>query len=279
MTELSPRARALLESSRSKFEPDRQDRARNEAALVVALGLTAVAVAAKSSFGAKVLSAVGKTLGISGATNAAVLTSTAVKIVIGASVVSSIAVGAATALIPRSEKPSSQPANVVATAASPASSLAAPPSAPALEVTSPSATTVETTVADSVRPPSPTRVLDAKQDHESGSTRAAPTMARPDAFPGARVPGDTATELSLIKRATSRLGAGDAQGALRAFEEHERTFPAGAFEEERTAGRVRALCALGRSSEAAALRERFLTLHGGSPYASSVRAACLSLPR
>lgn len=59
-----------------------------------------------------------------------------------------------------------------------------------------------------------------------------------------------AREVALLSRATGDLRAGRASDALKALDEHRRTFPDGILKEERRAGRVQALCALGRQAEA-----------------------------
>jgi hypothetical protein len=71
-------------------------------------------------------------------------------------------------------------------------------------------------------------------------------------------------EVAIMSRAEKELHAGRAGNALSLLNEHERRFRNGLLAEERTAARIQALCALGRVSEAEALRGRLSpkSLHG-----------------
>lgn len=81
-------------------------------------------------------------------------------------------------------------------------------------------------------------------------------------------------EVRVVGLAYSLLHSGDAAGALRALDDHDRRFPAGTLAESARVTRVLALCQLGRASEAHAERDRFLARYPASPYANRVKAAC-----
>jgi len=81
-------------------------------------------------------------------------------------------------------------------------------------------------------------------------------------------------ERALIARANDALRGGDARGALAAVAEHQRRFPSGLLVEERSAARVLALCAAGRTTDGASAREAFLATWPRSVHAAKVRSAC-----
>jgi len=80
-----------------------------------------------------------------------------------------------------------------------------------------------------------------------------------------------AQEVALLSRAAAALHDGNPTQALVALNEHEQKFPRGWLAEDRTAARIRALCALGRSTEADAVAARLspTSLHG-----QPVQGAC-----
>jgi hypothetical protein len=116
---------------------------------------------------------------------------------------------------------------------------------------------------------------------EASATEVAPAPEAPavapeapaeDASKSQRRPADRlAEEVSILSRAETELHAGRYSSALRVLEEHQRKFPRGTLTQERIAARVRALCALGRVSEAQGDLAR---LAPGSLHASRAREAC-----
>lgn len=80
-------------------------------------------------------------------------------------------------------------------------------------------------------------------------------------------------ELARIDRARGLLASGKPSETLVEVEAYRREYSAQSFADEADSLEVRALAALGRTSEARALAERFLTKRPGSPYAEPVRAA------
>ncbi len=110
--------------------------------------------------------------------------------------------------------------------------------------------------------------------------RALPRPEAPDGRPTdapkpqARSRDSLAEEVALLSRAETELHAGRPAKALLALAEHQRKFPRGALAEERTAARIQALCALGRSDEANAQLRQLLHISPNSPQEERARQAC-----
>jgi hypothetical protein len=83
-----------------------------------------------------------------------------------------------------------------------------------------------------------------------------------------------AQEVAIMSRATASLQSGRATEALRLFEEHQQKFPGGVLSEERLAGRVQALCTLGRRAQADAELARLVKASPGSPHVVRARQVC-----
>ena len=81
-------------------------------------------------------------------------------------------------------------------------------------------------------------------------------------------------EVTLLSKAQAALSRGRPQEALEALAEHAQRFPRGVLSEERAATRVRTLCALGRTREAAAELKRIETLNPTSAYLAPARESC-----
>ena len=84
-----------------------------------------------------------------------------------------------------------------------------------------------------------------------------------------------APELELIRRAMTSLRDRDPGRALALLDEHERTYPSGAFATERRGLHVVALCAAGKLLEGRSEQASFLRSDGSSPIAARVRRACV----
>ncbi len=80
-------------------------------------------------------------------------------------------------------------------------------------------------------------------------------------------------ELARVDRARGLLASGKPADTLSVVNAYRREYPTQTFADEADSLEVRALAALGRTSEARVLAERFLTKRPGSPYAEPVRAA------
>jgi hypothetical protein len=81
-------------------------------------------------------------------------------------------------------------------------------------------------------------------------------------------------EVEVLSRAGAELHAGRAEAALAAFDEHQRTFPSAVLAQERLAGRVRALCALGQLTEARIELQRLARTSPNSPHEARARKSC-----
>jgi hypothetical protein len=89
-----------------------------------------------------------------------------------------------------------------------------------------------------------------------------------------RVRDALSEEVAILSRAETDLYGGRPESALKALDEHERKFGHGVLEEERTAARIQALCALGRTAEADAEFSRLVRISPNSPHMERSRQAC-----
>ena len=119
----------------------------------------------------------------------------------------------------------------------------------------------------------------------SVAPEASPSPSAVIADPGSSRPVDVqkvvprprdglAEEVALLSRAETELRAGRPAKALLALAEHQRKFPRGTLAEERTAARIQALCALGRSDEANAQLRQLLHISPKSAHEERARQAC-----
>ena len=110
------------------------------------------------------------------------------------------------------------------------------------------------------------------------ATRVVPpdgTSHTPDSQKGApRTRDRLAEEVALLSRAETELHAGRPAKALVALAEHQSKFPRGALAEERTAARIQALCALGRTDEANLQLRQLLHISPNSALEERTRQAC-----
>lgn len=107
--------------------------------------------------------------------------------------------------------------------------------------------------------------------------RPRPVEAPPVEAPPAEAPPADATlhaEIALLRPASKALRSGDHARALRLFEDHARSFPRSVLAEERSLGRIQALCGLGRQPEARRMIDAFGRAHPGSPLTGRVKKAC-----
>lgn len=109
------------------------------------------------------------------------------------------------------------------------------------------------------------------------SSVPAPPQAEPAAkrspAPG-RSADSLAQEVAILARASSELRAGRPAAAMKSLDEHQRLFPSGVLAQERTAARIQALCALGRTKEARTALERLARTAPNSPHEARARKAC-----
>jgi hypothetical protein len=78
----------------------------------------------------------------------------------------------------------------------------------------------------------------------------------------------------LLQKGQLALSAGQPEEALGLFLQHRERCPEGTLHEERDAGRIIALCQLGRSAEAKAEREAFARGAPRSPHLLRIERAC-----
>jgi len=83
-------------------------------------------------------------------------------------------------------------------------------------------------------------------------------------------------EVAILTRAEKALHNGKAAIALKLLDEHQRRFASGALAQERSAARVQALCALGRTEEANAESARLTRRSPNSPQAAQAKRFCES---
>lgn len=146
---------------------------------------------------------------------------------------------------------------------------AAPASTPANEVPEPASALPSIDV--SALPPSPREPRRAPSPVPGASSaRFAPSSLAGKVERSATSLDD---ELARIDRARGLLASGKPSETLAEVKAYRREYSAQSFADEADSLEVRALAALGRTSEARALAERFLTKRPGSPYAEPVRAA------
>lgn len=86
--------------------------------------------------------------------------------------------------------------------------------------------------------------------------------------------GDLEAELRLIGQAQKALTSGQPNEALRALDEHQRKFPAGALSFERVGVQTVALCQSGRLSEGRAAARSYLRKVPNSVLSKRIRVAC-----
>jgi hypothetical protein len=131
-------------------------------------------------------------------------------------------------------------------------------------------------VVATVAPPTPPAPIgEAAPESPATVTPEAPVTEKrgPSASPVRSADG-LAEEVAILSRAGAELHAGRPQAALTALGEHQRKFPNGVLTQERTAARVQALCALGRTKEAQTELARLARISPNSPHEARARKAC-----
>jgi len=173
---------------------------------------------------------------------------------------------------------SSDPARVAAPS-DPAPARVAAPSDPALDTAAASPSTSDL-VAQLAAVPTPIlapQTALASQRAPSAQPALAPPSQTPPAStpsPAASGPSEVDEEVRLVGLAYSLLHDGAPAKALVVLEEHERRFPNGKLAESRRVTRILALCQSGRTADARAERDRFLSRYPRSPFTNRVRTSC-----
>ena len=125
-------------------------------------------------------------------------------------------------------------------------------------------------------PAKPAPLQPAPNDDAPASVPAVPEPPSVEkrAPAAARSADSLAQEVAILSRAGAELHAGRPTAALTALDEHQRKFPSGVLRQERSAARVQALCALGRTKEARTAFERLARTSPSSPHVVRARKAC-----
>lgn len=139
------------------------------------------------------------------------------------------------------------------------------------------------TVVPAERAPSATPMADTAQQGSSVPASLPSSEPLPAAKPltsaskpvaTSHATGSLAEEVAILSRAGAELHAGRPSAALASLSEHQRRFPAGVLSQERSAARIQALCALGRTAEAKTELARLGRTSPNSPLESRARKSC-----
>jgi hypothetical protein len=250
MRELGPASRAIVDSARGSDEPTHDDRARVRRAIDARLSADPALRRDRAPTHSE---------SASGSLAAAGKAALALKVLAAVA-----AMGLAIAVV-RSQRlaRTDDPAGKLAVSSP---SPSASPSSPTAELPPPSATPAQAVqIAPSVATASARPWGSSSKAASQGKTQR--PVAQAD-------PGGLEAEVALLGRGREAWRSGDAEQALALINEHARRYPDGALREEREAFRVALLCALGRTQEARAARDRFLVGFPDSAHAPGVTAAC-----
>jgi hypothetical protein len=261
----------LASAKEDALAPDRKAKLAAALGVGIGVGATVASVGAAKAATAAVASSKAKLT----------LSALAIKWLAGGVVVSAVVVAGATTTVrqvrearstevslreQRSPAPTSTPiASQVLPVVAPA-----PPvePAPEREIT-PAPATPERVVA-----PSPSSSAISASPRVDVAPEVAAPLAAP--LPAPEVASREATlvlarEQQMIVRARTALAAGDVAGANRALDEHDATFPNGAFAEESSVLRIDALARSGQRAAAQRAARAFLARSPASPYAARLR--------
>lgn len=270
MTELSQRARNILEEAKRADTPSVADKHRIRAKLIARLGAGALASgavigssASSAASGAGAASSTSASGGFGAVTGAAGLTGTGTavglttKISLISAIVGAVGVGVVTApwdaitgssskttgaSVDRSERLTSQTAASVAK-----------PQQPVMDDSA--ATTRKNTPSKS-------------------SNEGTPQPIRAETADVNNVTPHLEAEIELLRAAQVALQKGDSRRALSALNKHRRLFPGGMLRQEREAARAVALCELGRYDQGRQVAKRLLVDSPRSPLAQRIARSC-----
>jgi len=285
MNRLNRDARALFDRARALHEPTPADRQKVRRALAFKLPAAAIVTTVISQAAPAAAGSLGTTLPAA----------LAVKWLIGGVLLGSVGVGVLTIEGPTSSK-QAPVASKQLHAEVPKSPSEARSAARLLEVTNAAAPEVAdvksrevqsarsgpaasppATAATAVPPTTPigVRASDGAAAFPQASGHGAddaPASAKPASATPNR--DDLLREARALRTAQAALSEGRATDALELLRLQALQFPAGALQEERSAARLLALCALGQTDPVRQEVARFLEVSKNSPLAPRVRAAC-----
>ena len=298
MSDLSPRARAIIDQARDADGPSPADRARIRAALYAQIGLLG-SVAGSGDAGAGGLGAgdgIGAAAGAAGSTGAAKL-ALAVMVALG------LGIGGYFLASKREPvPPGAEPAVSLAPAPSPLPEVSPAPA----EIATPAPASTPDPVSPDPVPADPVSVEPAPADATPGLERSSARRSKPRSAPRARSSspgsinepgteprgepktgpeaepaGSTVAALGeesrLIRDARRALREGDAATALQRMIEHQERFRDGQLVQERQALRIIALCKLDRVEQARREATMFTSRWPSSPHGARIRASCPAL--
>ncbi|MBL8740302.1 MAG: hypothetical protein JNK04_04380 [Myxococcales bacterium] len=264
MSELSGEGRALFRKARAELTPSPRDVDRIERAIGASIALVATSATVASTASATASGAAGSgVVSASGATAASAAAASSTGAVAAAAlpmkwlgvvaVAVGVGVGGAGYRVLRAPEPAVDA--VVATA--PAVSAAPPTATAELAPIAPASTV--SSVAETAEPSDTAKPVEPERH---------PPVRR------AVSSSSVADEARILEDAEKALARGDADGALRLLDQHQRAHPGGVMSQERAAERVFALCAAGRTRDAEAAAASYLQKYPASPLAKSVAAGC-----
>jgi len=142
-----------------------------------------------------------------------------------------------------------------------------PPAQPAsaAPIASPTPPVAPTQAEPPPPPPSPPSPATAPSEEPAPKPAAPAPVAQPAAT-------SLTYEVAALDHAREALVSGDAGGALRALDDHDRRFPGGMLGPEATVLRIEALALRGDRASAVRLGKAFLDAHPRSPHASRLRS-------
>ena len=263
MTDLSPNARAFLQSARRTHAPSAADRARVRAALNARMAAPVALSSRAALAGPKALAA----------------KSIVAKLLAGVMFVGALG-GAAVWHSTRSTRHAEQSHVSISGASTPSAYARTAPSFISSTVVD-DLPRIAPSAAPEIQPVIPSRPhLPTRSRSSAGITTAiepivvSGALAAPTPVPGfARTLAD---ELQLVRAAQEALRNHEPARALTLLDEHAARFPLGLLREERSAARVFALCALDRRDDARTEAARLLREAPNSPHANRVRSSCVA---
>ena len=263
MTELSDRARRVLELARHEDDPDGGAAARVERSLSKRMALAAAvatgsAAVSKSAVGAGLLATAGKSALVAG-------------------VATTLAFAGWETLHPNAAAPDARPpATVVAPGAGQRPRAASVPAGVTVKSPAPSAAAPLPVSAPAIERSAPPRALSTRTEYPRNQAEAEPAAvaAAPPAAVAPAAPDRLAIEAQELRAAQRALRAGDNERALALLQQQDAHHPSGALAQERQAARVLALCQGQQVALARREAESFAARFPESPLLGKVRSAC-----
>jgi hypothetical protein len=286
MIDLSPEARSLFDAERHVDRPSQAEQARLRQVVLRRVGLGALAVGSAAGTASTMTASAAAAAGV----KSSVLTVTMLCVGMGA--LTGGAVTAAVTLMRKSERPAEHTRDQIAAPhqnralqrSGPSGAEASGALAPASDPRDGTEPVVGSPAGSAHAPQGPAQQLEPRPRQDARG-RAAPRSAAGSAAagyaekplggsapPGARE--DVAVQVELLRESQQALRRGRPDVALARLQEHAARFPTSSLLQERQAGRVFALCALGRTEQARREAAAFVRRFPGSPLEDRVRRAC-----